>query len=88
MQKYIEKARIIMEALPYIKEFNNKIVVIKYGGNAMDEPELKKKAIQDFVLLKLIGIKIIVVHGGGPHITNLHGKAGKRGNLSGRPQGN
>ncbi len=78
MQKYIEKARIIMEALPYIKEFYGKTIVIKYGGNAMDDPGLKLRVIQDFVLLKLIGMNIIVVHGGGPHITNLMERLGKK----------
>lgn len=77
MLKYIEKARTIMEALPYIKEFYGKTVVIKYGGNAMEDPDLKEKAIQDFVLLKLIGMNVVVVHGGGPHITSLMEKLGK-----------
>ncbi len=77
MQKYIEKARIIIEAMPYIKEFYKKTVVIKYGGNAMEDPVLKEKVIQDLILLKLIGLNIIVVHGGGPHITSLMEKLGK-----------
>jgi acetylglutamate kinase len=77
MQKYIEKARIIMEALPYIKEFCGKMVVIKYGGNAMEDQKLKEKIIEDFVLLKLIGIDVLVVHGGGPHITSLMERLGK-----------
>ena len=78
MQKYIENARVIMEALPYIKEFYGKTIVIKYGGNAMENNELKEKVIQDFVLLKLIGMKIVVVHGGGPHITEMMEKLGKK----------
>ena len=77
MQKYIEKARIIMEALPYIREFSGKTVVVKYGGNAMENAELKEKVIQDIVLLKLIGMNVVVVHGGGPHITGLMEKLGK-----------
>ncbi len=77
MQKFIEKARIIMEALPYIKEFYGKTIVVKYGGSAMDDEYLKSKSIEDFVLLKLIGINLIIVHGGGPHITNLMNKLGK-----------
>lgn len=77
MQKFIEKARIIMEALPYIKEFYGKTIVVKYGGSAMDDEYLKEKSIEDFVLLKLIGINLIIVHGGGPHITNLMNKIGK-----------
>lgn len=77
MQKFIEKARIIMEALPYIKEFYGKTIVVKYGGSAMDDEYLKSKSIEDFVLLKLIGINLIIVHGGGPHITSLMNKLGK-----------
>ena len=77
MQKYIEKARTIIEALPYIKEFNGRTVVIKYGGNAMEDDKLKEEAIRDFVLLKLIGMNIVVVHGGGPHITSLMERLGK-----------
>lgn len=77
MQKYIEKARTIMEALPYIREFSGKTVVVKYGGNAMENGELKEKVIQDLVLLKLIGMNVVVVHGGGPHITSLMEKLGK-----------
>jgi acetylglutamate kinase len=77
MQKYIENARTIMEALPYIKEFSGKTVVIKYGGNAMDNDDLKEKVIQDLVLLKLVGINVVVVHGGGPHITSLMERLGK-----------
>ncbi|MCX7820602.1 MAG: acetylglutamate kinase [Brevinematales bacterium] len=77
MQKFIEKARIIMEALPYIKEFYGKTIVVKYGGSAMDDDYLKSKCIEDFVLLRLIGINLIIVHGGGPHITNLMNKLGK-----------
>jgi len=78
MQKYIEKARVIMEALPYIKEFFGKTVVIKYGGNAMENGELKDKVIKDLVLLKLIGMNIVVVHGGGPHISGMMEKLGKK----------
>jgi len=77
MEKYIEKARTIMEALPYIKEFYGKTIVIKYGGSAMDNEYLKQKSIEDFVLLKLIGINLIIVHGGGPHITNMMERLGK-----------
>jgi len=77
MQKFIEKARIITEALPFIKEFSNKTIVNKYGGNAMEDPELKKKVILDLVLLKLVGLNIVLVHGGGPHITSFMEKLGK-----------
>lgn len=77
MERFIEKARVIIEALPYIKEFYGKTIVVKYGGSAMDDENLKTKCIEDFVLLKLIGINLIIVHGGGPHITNLMNKLGK-----------
>lgn len=77
MQEYIEKARVLMESLPYFKKFWGSTIVIKYGGNAMDDPELKKQVILDFILMKFVGIKIIVVHGGGPHITAMMKKLGK-----------
>ncbi len=78
MKKFIEKARTIIEALPYIKEFYGKTVVVKYGGSPMDDEGLKSKTIEDFVLLKHIGINLIIVHGGGPHITSLMEKMGKK----------
>ncbi len=66
-----EKAAILIEALPYIKKFHGHTVVIKYGGNAMVSEELKSKVIEDIVLMKLVGIKVIVVHGGGPEINAM-----------------
>ena len=63
--KYLEKAEVLIEALPYIQRFNRKIVVIKYGGSAMLDEELKRNVIKDAVLLKLVGFKPIIVHGGG-----------------------
>lgn len=77
MDLYLERVQAIMEALPYIKKFSGSTVVIKYGGHAMDDPDLKQKVILDFILLKLVGIKCVVVHGGGPHITDLMKKMGK-----------
>jgi len=68
MQKSIEKAKILIEALPYIKKFTGKTVVIKYGGSAMIDDELKKTVLQDIILMKLVGISPVVVHGGGPEI--------------------
>ena len=65
----IDKAKILIEALPYIQKFNGKTVVIKYGGNAMINDELKNKVMEDITLLKYIGINPIVVHGGGPDIS-------------------
>jgi len=76
MQRYIEKARIIMEALPYIREFSGKIVVIKYGGNAMESPDLKEMVMQDIALLKLVGIHVVIVHGGGPAISEMMKRLG------------
>lgn len=63
------RADVLVTALPYIKEYNNKIVVIKYGGNAMINEELKKAVMGDIVLLSLVGVKVVLVHGGGPEIT-------------------
>ena len=65
------KAEILVEALPYIQEFAGQVVVIKYGGNAMINEELKAAVIQDVVLLNLIGIKVVLVHGGGPEIKEM-----------------
>ncbi len=69
MQKFINKANILVEALPYIKEFNGKIVVIKYGGSAMVDEVIKEKVIEDIVLFKLVGFKPVIVHGGGEEIS-------------------
>lgn len=68
MQKIIEKANTLIEALPYIKRFSNKTIVIKYGGNAMVDEQLKESFANDIILLKLIGINPVIVHGGGPQI--------------------
>jgi len=73
----MERADILLEALPYIKRFNNKTIVIKYGGHAMVDDELKDKFAQDVVMMKYIGINPVVVHGGGPQIGNLLKKFGK-----------
>ena len=64
----IDKAGILAQALPYIREFHGKTMVIKYGGNAMTDPALQKAFAEDIVLLKLVGINPVVVHGGGPQI--------------------
>ncbi len=69
MNKLLEKAQILVEALPYIQAFNKKIVVVKYGGSAMLENDLKKKVMQDIVLLKLVGLQPVIVHGGGKEIS-------------------
>ena len=77
MNQYLEKANVLIEALPYIQRFNRKIIVIKYGGSAMVDEELKKKVIEDVTLLKLVGFKPIIVHGGGKEISKWVGKVGK-----------
>ncbi len=72
----MEKAEVLIEALPYIQRFNRKIIVVKYGGSAMVDEELKKHVIQDVVLLKLVGFKPIIVHGGGKEISRWVEKSG------------
>lgn len=76
LQKYIDKAEVLIEALPYITKFNGKIIVIKYGGSAMLDEELKRKVIEDIVLLKMVGFKPIIVHGGGKEISKWVAKSG------------
>lgn len=75
-QKYLEKAEVLIEALPYIQRFNRNIVVVKYGGSAMLDNTLKENVIKDVVLLKLCGFKPIIVHGGGKEISKWVGKVG------------
>lgn len=72
-----DKASVLVEALPYIKHFYGKTIVIKYGGNAMINDELKAKVIQDIVLMKFVGMRPVIVHGGGPDITEFLKKVGK-----------
>lgn len=76
MQQYLEKAQVLIEALPYIQRFNRKIIVVKYGGSAMIDEELKKQVIEDVTLLKLVGFKPIIVHGGGKEISRWVNKVG------------
>lgn len=76
MQKYLDKAEVLIEALPYIQRFNRKIIVVKYGGSAMVDEQLKEQVIQDVTLLKLVGFKPIIVHGGGKEISKWVGKVG------------
>jgi len=77
VQKNIEKIKTLFESLPYIRKFFNKTIVIKYGGNAMVEDELKKSFARDVVLMKYVGINPVIVHGGGPQIGGLLTKLGK-----------
>jgi len=72
-----QRAEILTQALPYIKKYYGKVIVVKYGGNAMVNAELKQQVMEDIVLLSLIGVKIVLVHGGGPEITETLDKLGK-----------
>ena len=76
MQDLLQKASVLNEALPYIRKFSGKTIVVKYGGSAMVEHELKKNVIRDVALLKLVGFRPIIVHGGGKEITKWTGKVG------------
>ena len=73
-----QRAQILIEALPNIQEYTGKIVVIKYGGNAMQNEELKRAVMGDLVLLSLIGVRVVLVHGGGPEITDMLARVGKK----------
>ena len=74
----LQRAETIVHALPYIQKYYNKVVVIKYGGNAMINEDLKKAVMNDIVLLSLIGVKVVLVHGGGPEINSMLNKIGKK----------
>ena len=70
------RSKVLIDALPYIQKYNNKIVVVKYGGNAMTNDELKQAVMSDIVLLSLVGVKVVLVHGGGPEINEMLAKVG------------
>ena len=72
-----QRADVLIQALPYIQKYYNKIIVVKYGGNAMINEDLKQAVMGDIVLLSLIGVKVVLVHGGGPEITDMLNKVGK-----------
>ncbi|WP_290774001.1 acetylglutamate kinase [Anaerofustis sp.] len=76
-EKYLHQANVLIEALPYIKEFNGKIVVIKYGGAALVDKEMEQSVINDIALMKLVGIMPVIVHGGGKDINKMLDKVGK-----------
>ncbi|MFH1905443.1 MAG: acetylglutamate kinase [bacterium] len=78
MEKLIEKAKVLIEALPYIKKFHGKKIVIKYGGSAMEHEEIKKAVMQDIVFMKYVGMNPIIIHGGGNAITEALKKMGKK----------
>jgi acetylglutamate kinase len=73
-----ERAEVLTQALPYIQKYNGKILVVKYGGNAMINDDLRSQVMEDIVLLTLIGVKIVLVHGGGPEMSDTMGKMGKK----------
>ena len=81
----MQKAETLIEALPYIQRFNRKIIVVKYGGSAMVDEELKHHVIQDVVLLKLVGFKPIIIHGGGKEISRWVSKVGMEPRFVKRP---
>ena len=72
-----QKAEVLTQALPYIQKYYNKVIVIKYGGNAMINEQIKKQVMEDVVLLQLVGVKVVLVHGGGPEISEMFKKVGK-----------
>ena len=74
----LERAEVLTAALPYIRRYNGKVVVVKYGGNAMINEQLRQQVMEDIVLLWLIGVKVVLVHGGGPEINDLMNKLGKK----------
>ena len=78
-----QRARVLVHALPYIQDYNGKIVVVKYGGNAMVSEKLKDSVIRDICLLQLIGVKVVLVHGGGPEISDMLEKLGKESKFVG-----
>jgi len=78
MQEAIRKASVLLEALPYIKSYSNKIFVIKYGGSALIDPDIKRRVLEDIVFMSYVGIRPVLVHGGGPFINEELKKLGKK----------
>ncbi|MDO4749655.1 MAG: acetylglutamate kinase [Eubacteriales bacterium] len=74
----VQRAQILTEALPYIQDYSGKVVVVKYGGNAMIDEDLKRAVMGDIILLRLIGVHVVLVHGGGPEITDMLHRVGKK----------
>ena len=73
-----DRANILIEALPYIQKYAGKTVVVKYGGNAMISPDLRSAVMSDIIMLRLVGIHVVVVHGGGPEINEMLSRVGKQ----------
>ena len=80
---YADRAKVLAEALPYIQKYSGKTVVVKYGGNAMVSDELRRAVISDIILLKLVGINVVLVHGGGPEINEMLSRVGKESRFVG-----
>jgi acetylglutamate kinase len=78
MQAQIEKARVLIEALPYISRFRGRTIVVKVGGHAMDDPAMRRAFAEDLILLRWVGVSVVVVHGGGPQIAEMLGRLGIR----------
>ena len=78
MNNYMERSTVLVEALPYIQKWYGKTIVIKYGGNAMISQELRSAVISDIILLNLVGVRVVMVHGGGPEIGHMLEKVGKQ----------
>lgn len=76
-----ERAEVLTQALPYIQKYNGKVIVVKYGGNAMINDELRAQVMEDIVLLTLVGVKVVLVHGGGPELSEAMERMGKALNL-------
>ncbi len=74
----LERAEVLTQALPYIRHYNGRVIVVKYGGKAMQSDELREQVMEDIVLLRLIGVKVVLVHGGGPEISDFMTKLGKK----------
>ena len=81
-----ERANVLVQALPYIKKYAGATVVVKYGGNAMLDEELKAAVMSDIVLMQLVGVNVVVVHGGGPEINAMLKKIGKESQFIGGPR--
>ncbi|MCL2298762.1 MAG: acetylglutamate kinase, partial [Firmicutes bacterium] len=75
---HAQRAQVLMEALPYIRKYHEKIIVVKYGGSAMLSDERRRQVMGDIALLHLVGIRVVLVHGGGPEISELLGRLGKQ----------
>ena len=74
----MERAEVLTQALPYIRRYRGKTVVVKYGGNAMTDDALKEQVMEDIVLLWLVGVRVVLVHGGGPEISDMMSRLGKK----------